>query len=57
VPVINQNNPAASPNLIRKINIALTTRTAQKVGGYADYQRLTLATSVSPRNLSTTAVF
>ena len=57
VPVINQNSPVASPNLIRKINIALTTRTALKVGGYADYQRLTLATSVSPRNMSTTAIF
>jgi prepilin-type N-terminal cleavage/methylation domain-containing protein len=57
VPVINQNNPAASPNLIRKINLALTIRTTKKVGGYGDYQRLTLATSVSPRNLSTTAIF
>jgi prepilin-type N-terminal cleavage/methylation domain-containing protein len=54
---INQRNPAGNPNLIRKINIALTIRTTQKVGGYGDYQRLTLATSVSPRNLSTTPVF
>jgi prepilin-type N-terminal cleavage/methylation domain-containing protein len=57
VPDINQRNPVASPNLIRKINIALTVRTTQKIGGYADYQRLTLATSVSPRNMSTTAIF
>lgn len=57
VPVINQNSPTSSPNLIRKVNLALTVRTTQQVGGYGDYQRLTLATSVSPRNLSTTAVF
>lgn len=57
VPVVNQNNPAASPNSIRNVNIALTVRTTQKIGAFGDYQRLTLATAVSPRNLSTTAVF
>jgi prepilin-type N-terminal cleavage/methylation domain-containing protein len=57
VPVINQASPVASPNLIRKVNLALTIRTTKKVGGYGDYQRLTLATSVSPRNMSTTAIF
>jgi prepilin-type N-terminal cleavage/methylation domain-containing protein len=57
VPVVNQANPAGSPNLIRKVNIALTVRTTQKVGAFGDYQRLTLATSVSPRNMSTTAIF
>jgi len=57
VPVINQSNPAASPNLIRNVNIALTVRTTQKIGPFGDYQRLTLATAVSPRNMSTTAIF
>ena len=58
VPVINQRNiGAGSPNLIRKINIALTVRTTKKIGAYGDYQRLTLATSVSPRNMSKTQIF
>jgi hypothetical protein len=57
VPAINQSTPVSSPNLIRKVNLALTVRTTQAVGANGEFQRLTLATAVSPRNLSTTAVF
>lgn len=40
-------------NQIRKVNVAVTARSASKASPTAvDYQRLTLATAVSPRNLS-----
>jgi hypothetical protein len=46
----NANN---LPNQIRKIDIAVTARTAmQQLGPGRDFQRITLATSVSPSNLS-----
>ena len=46
----NANN---LPNQIRKIDLAVTARTsAQQLPPGRDFQRVTLATSVSPRNLS-----
>jgi len=57
VPVVNQRNPASDPALIRKVNIALTVRTARPVGPNHEQQRLTLTTSVTPRNMSLTAIF
>ena|SRR5438105_3760734 len=46
----NANN---LPNQIRKIDIAVTARTAtQQLAPGRDFQRTTLATSVSPPNLS-----
>jgi prepilin-type N-terminal cleavage/methylation domain-containing protein len=57
VPVVNQRNPASDPVLIRKVNIALTVRTSRPVGPNGEQQRLTLTTSVTPRNMSLTAIF
>lgn len=51
---LKTNNKTANgtPNLIKKINIALTVRSSQKGGPTRDFQRITLASSVSPRDLS-----
>ena len=46
----NANN---LPNQIRKVDLAVTARSsAKQVAPVRDYQRVTLATSVSPQNLS-----
>jgi prepilin-type N-terminal cleavage/methylation domain-containing protein len=57
------NNPGATlntdtkdangtPNLIRKVNVVLNVRSPRKTGPSRNFARLTLAVSVSPRNLS-----
>jgi prepilin-type N-terminal cleavage/methylation domain-containing protein len=42
----------STPNLIRKVNIVLNVRSARKTGPTRNFLHLTLAVSVSPRNLS-----
>ena len=41
-----------SPNLIRKINLTLTARSPRVAMLEGQYQRLSLNTSVGPRNLT-----
>ena len=41
-----------TPNLIRKVNLVLNVRSPRRVGPGQTFTRLTLAVSVSPRNLS-----
>ena len=48
----NNSTANGTPNLIKKINIAITVRSSQKRGPNGDFQRITLASSVSPRDLS-----
>lgn len=40
------------PNQIRQVNIVVTARTPSRQKPFNDFQRLTLATSVVPKNLS-----
>lgn len=51
---LKTNNKTANntPNLIKKINIALTVRSSQRRTLGGDFQRITLASSISPRDLS-----
>ena len=51
---LKTNNPTANgtPNLIKKINIAITVRSSQRSALNGDFQRITLASSISPRDLS-----
>ncbi|HXZ28335.1 MAG TPA: prepilin-type N-terminal cleavage/methylation domain-containing protein [Terriglobales bacterium] len=52
--VATANLPDANnkPNQIRQVNIAVTARTSARIKQLGDFQRLTLGTSVVPRNLS-----
>ncbi len=53
VETANTQNANLQYNQIRKVNIAVTARSASKFSPKStEYQRLTLATSVSPRNLT-----
>jgi hypothetical protein len=51
---LKTNNKTAngSPGLIRKINVALSVRSARKVQVTRNFSRMTLVGAVSPRNLS-----
>jgi len=48
----NTKNANNTPSLIRKINVVLSVRSARVTGLSKDFARMTLAVSVSPRNLS-----
>ena len=52
--VATANLPDANlkPNQIRQVNIVVTARTPSRQKPFNDFQRLTLATSVVPKNLS-----
>lgn len=52
VATVNLANAGGVPNQIRKVNISITSRARSRQIGRVDYDRITLATSVSPRNLS-----
>jgi len=45
------NPPTSKPNQIRKVNITITARSS-RVNAQGTYDRLTISTSISPRNLS-----
>lgn len=50
--VTNTKNANGTPGLIRKINVVLSTRSPMRMGTSHSFSYLTLAVSVSPRNLS-----
>jgi len=52
VATVNLANAGGVPNQIRKVNISVTGRVLSRHGGRSVYDRITLATSVCPRNLS-----
>lgn len=53
IATVNLADAGGVPNQIRKVNVSVTSRgLAATGGGRSRYDRITLATSVSPRNLS-----